>query len=269
VILKADEVREPKMQSFEQVKDKVREIYVRQHAEEKFAEMRDQLADLTYANPSSLQSAAKDMGLTIQDSELFTKEKPGKDISQYKKVRDAAFSNDVLNLQNNSDVIQISPELVAVIRVKSHLVSKLLPLADISGQIADKLKAQEADSRAEKYAQELKSKFENGGNPIDLTAQQNFIWTKLGYVGRYSTKVDSAVMDTAFRLPHPAEGKVVYGVIRLPGGYGVVAVRGVKDGYIDDKKLGVFSEQIQNSQGYLEYTLYKDSQVSKAKIKVN
>lgn len=269
VVLKVEDLREPKIESFDVVKDKVRESYIRQHAEEKFAEMRDQLADLTYANPTTLQTAANDLGLTIKSSELFTKEKPGKDISQYKKVRDAAFSNEVLNLQNNSDVIQINPETIAVVRMKSHLSSKLLPLADISGQIAEKLKSQEADTRAEKFAQELKAQLDKGGDPQKLVANEKFAWTKLGYIGRYSTKVDSAVMDTAFRLPRPVSNGVVYGVTRLPGGYGVVALRGVKDGSLDDKKLSVFSEQVQNSLGFLEYALYKDSQMAKAKIKVN
>lgn len=266
VLLKVINISEPKIQTFEQVQDKVREAYVRQHAEEKFAEMRDQLADLTYANPSSLQTAASDMGLTLKTSELFSKEKPGKDIAQYKKIRDAAFSNEVLNLQNNSDVIQINPENVAVIRVKSHINSKLIPLKDISSQIADKLRAEEADARALKFANDLKAKLEKGGDQLQSVEAEKFIWTKLGYIGRYSNKIDSAVMDTAFRLPHPAAGKVVYGVTRLPGGYGVVAVNAVKDGSLDDKKLNVFSEQIQNSLGFLEYALYKDSQMNKAKI---
>lgn len=269
MIVKALSVREPKIQSFDQVKDKVRESYVRQHAEEKFAEMRDQLADLTYANPSSLQSAAKDMGLTIQTSELFAKDKGGKDISQYKKIRDAAFSNEVLNLQNNSDVIQINPETYAVIHIKSHIPSKLLPLSDISGQITDKLKAQEADKKAKEFADNLQAKLQTGGDAAALVQAEHFTWNKLGYIGRYSTKIDSAVMDIAFRLPHPATGKVEYGVTRLPGGYGVVAVNGVREGTIDSKKQSVFAEQVQNSLGLLEYSLYKDSQLTKAKVKIN
>lgn len=268
VILKAVTLREPKIQSFEQVKDKVHESYVRQHAEEKFAELRDQLADLTYANPSSLQSAAKDMGLTIETSELFSKDKPGKDISQYKKIRDVAFGNEVLNLQNNSDVIQLNPETYAVLRIKSHVPSKLLPLKDISNQIADKLKAQEADRLAKQFAESLQSQLQRGGNPATLVQTQHFVWTKLGFIGRYSNKIDSAVMDIAFRLPHPATGKVTYGVTRLPAGYAVVAVNGVRDGAADSKKQTVFAEQVQNSMGLLEYSLYKDSQLSKAKVKI-
>ena len=68
------------------MKDKVKETYVHQHAEEKFAELREQLADFTYEHPDSLQFASKTLNLPIQTSELFTKEKSGNDISQYKKV---------------------------------------------------------------------------------------------------------------------------------------------------------------------------------------
>ena len=51
-----------------QSKDKVKETYIRQHAEEKFAELRDQLADLTYEHPDSLQLASTTLNLPIQTS---------------------------------------------------------------------------------------------------------------------------------------------------------------------------------------------------------
>lgn len=271
VILKAVDIKEPKIEAFEAVKDKVKDTYVRQHAEEKFAELRDQLADITYEHPDSLQSAAKTLNLPIKTSELFTRDKAGKDVSQYKKVRDVAFSNDVLNLQNNSDVIQLNPETAIVLRVKSHIASTLLPLTDISKQIEDKLKAQEAETRAAQLAEIFKNRLESGTNPTALAASYKFTWASAGYIGRYSTKVDSAILDKAFRLPNPMSepNKISYGITRLPNGYAVIALKGVKAGSVADKKqYAVFSEQVQNSEGLLEYELYKQSQASKAKIKV-
>lgn len=272
VILKAVEVREPTIESFDTVKNKVRETYIHQHAEEKFAELRDQLADLTYEHPDSLQFAAKSLGLSAKTSELFTRDKSGRDIAQYKKVRDTAFSNDVMNLQNNSDVIQLNPETVIVIRVKSHIASTLLPLKDISRQIGDKLKTEEAESRAAKFADDLRANLVTGADPQKTAAAYKLAWTKAGYLGRYATKVDSAILDAAFRLPHPSQDtqtKVAYGVTRLPSGYAIVAVKGVRAGESNDKQFSVFSEQVQNSQGYLEYVLYKNSQMQTAKIKLN
>lgn len=270
-IVKVVDINEPKIQDFDSVKDKVKETYIHQHAEEKFAEMRDRLADLTYEHPDSLQLASKSLGLNIQTSELFTKDKSGKDISQYKKVRDIAFSNDVINLQNNSDVIQLNPEIVIVLRIKSHIASKLLPLSDISKQIEDKLKAQESESQAAKFAKDLKAKLQAGANPQQLATENKLTWNKAGLIGRYSTKVDPAILDAAFSLPNPssAQNKVLYSFARLANGFAIIALKSVKEGTVaDQKQYAIFNEQVQNSEGLLEYELYKQSQVNKAKVEV-
>lgn len=270
-ILKAVDMQTPKIQAFEEVKDKVKDAYIHQHAEEKLAELREQLADAAYEHPDSLEFAAKSLGLSIKTSELFSKTKPGKDISQYKKVRDVAFSNDIINLQNNSDVIQVNPETMVVLRMKSHLASTLLPLSDVTKQIEEKLKAQEADIQAAKFANDLKVKLQAGANPQQLATTVHLTWNNVGMMGRYSNKVDSAILDLAFRLPQPSTAqRIVYGVTRLPNGYALVALKGIKNGDGADKKQNiVFSEQVQSSEGVLEYELYKRNQSDKAKIKIN
>jgi len=270
VLVKVIDIKEPKIQPLDAVRDKVKEAYIRQHAEEKFAELREQLADLTYEHPDSLQTAAKTLNLPIKTSELFSKDKSGSDISQHKKVRDVAFSNDVMNLQNNSDVIQLNPETVIVLRMKSHIPSTLIPLKDISRQIEDKLKTEEAEARAAKFAEDFKAKLQAGSDPVTLAASFNLTWNKTGNIGRYSKQVDSAILDTAFSLPAPIpnSGKATYGVTKLPNGYGIVALKSVKQGSLDKKQYAVFAEQVQNSEGLLEYELYKQSQKANAKIEV-
>ena len=42
-----------------------------------------------------------------------------------------------------------------VIRIKSHVASSLLPLSEVSKQIEDKLKVQEAKRRADKFAEDI------------------------------------------------------------------------------------------------------------------
>jgi len=270
VILKVIDLREPKIQDFDSVKTKANESYVRRRAEEKFAELRERLADVTYEHPDSLQTASKTLALPIKTSELFTKEKAGKDVSQYKKVRDIAFSNDVLNLQNNSDVIQINPETVIVLRAKSHIASTLLPLKDISKQIEDKLKYEEAIAQTEKFTNEMKARLESGDSQNALAQSQKLTWKEAGFLGRYSTKVDTAILDLAFRLPDPStKVKTTYGVTRLQNGYAIVSLRAVKKGVVEDKKqYSIFAEQVQNSEGLLEYELYKRSQINQAKINI-
>ncbi len=273
-ILQVTAVQASKMQTFEAVKPKVLDAYVHQHAEEKFAELRDELADVTYEHPESLQSAAKLLSLPIKTSEVFGREKAGKDISQYKKVRDMAFSNDVMELQNNSDVIQINPETVIVIRIKSHVASTLLPLSNVSQQITDKLKNQAYDARAEQFATQLRAKLAaKDANPTQILAEQKLAWKQAGLLARYSNKIDNAILDLAFRMPNPAtmnQDKPTFGVTRIPNGYAVVMLKQVKKGMPrDEKQYSVFAEQIQQSDAMLEYELYKQSQVAAAKIVIN
>lgn len=269
-IIKALDVKQPKIDNFEAVKDKVRDAYVHQHAEDKFADLRDQLADLTYEHPDSLAVASQTLSLPVKTSGFFTRDKAGSDLAFTQKVRDAAFSNDVLNLQTNSDVIQLNPETVMVLRVKTHLPSALLPVDDVSKQITEKLKLKEAESMANKFATDLLANLQSGSDPLKLMASYQLSWNRVGNIGRYSTKVDSAVLDAAFRLPRPSNDKLSYGITRLPNGYALVAVLGVKDGELTTAKENiVFSDQVQNSMGFLEYTLYRQSQQKQAKIKVS
>lgn len=262
----------PVIADYASVKDKVRATYIRQHAEEKFAQAKDQLSDITYEHPESLQLASKTLNLPIVSSELFSKNKTGGGVLQSAKVRDAAFSNDVLNLQNNSDVIPLDPDTFIVMHVKSHVPSSLMTLNMVTAKITEKLKLQEAEARAQQFMKSIVTKLQSGEDAQQVAATNKFTWHKVGYIGRYSTKVDSAILDTAFRLPNPtiAGSRVIYGATRLPnGGYALVALHSIKQGTVaDQKQATVFAEQVQNSDGLLEYELYKQSVGKKAKVKM-
>ncbi|HEX4044800.1 MAG TPA: SurA N-terminal domain-containing protein, partial [Gammaproteobacteria bacterium] len=59
-------------QPFNTVQDKVKTAYQQQQAQEKFAMLREQLANITYEHPDSLQFAATQLKLPIQTSKMFS-----------------------------------------------------------------------------------------------------------------------------------------------------------------------------------------------------
>ena len=203
----------PTVLAFDTVKDKVKTAYIRQRAEEQFADLREKLADYTYEHPSTLDYAASKLNLPIKTSSLFSANKSGTDISKYAKIRQVAFSNDVLNSQNNSDVIQLNPETLVVLRINTHVPAKLLPLIEVSNQIESQLKNGEAVAQTEKLAEDLRSKLEAGANPELLATLNKLSWNSVGFIGRYSNQADPAILDAAFRLPRPdAKHVVSYGL---------------------------------------------------------
>lgn len=270
IVLRAKEVKEPKALPFEKVKDKVKQAYVRQKAEEKFADTRDKLASNTYEHPDSLQSAASALSLPIKTTGSFTKDSGGKDISSNQKVRDAAFSNDVLNLKNNSDLIQLDNDSVVVVRIKQHTPNALLPLKTVEKQIIDKLRAQEADAAAMRLATEIKDKLAKGATIDQINVEYHLSWNNTGFIGRHDNKVDTAILNEAFAMPRPENQKLSYSTVKVPSGYAIIALNAVKDGVLSSKPedVNAFEEQTQSTQGLLEYELYKDSLVKNAKIEI-
>lgn len=271
VILKANQIQAPQAERFELVKDKVKSALVRQQAEEKFASMRDKLANSTYEHPESLQAAAQSLGLQIKSSAMFTKAKGDKDISSYPQVREVAFSNDVLNVKNNSDLIQLGPDKAIVLRVKTYSPATTLALSVVENQIVEKLKAEEAEQLTLQLAKNIQQKLSQGVSPDQLAQQYNFNWTSTGFIGRHVTKVDSAILNEAFSMPKPKQADHAnYSIAKVPAGYAVIALNDVRNGALSDKKdqYDMFSEQIQNAQGMFEYELYKLSLEKQSKIKI-
>lgn len=255
------------VQPFAKVKDQVKAAVARQQAMEKFADLREKLANITYEHPESLQPAADALGLKIINSGIFTQAKGGSDITSNKNVRDTAFSHDVLSAQNNSDVVQVGPESAIVLRVKSHFPAAVLPIDAVQKQIQNKLIAREQEAQAQKAAQEIEQKLRADTSPDKVAQQYSFAWRNTGMVERNSNRVNPAILYAAFRLPQ--NGKSVYSAVKLPDGYAVVTVAKVENGQVGAKdQYDVFAEQVQNTQGLLEYELYKDSLMKKAKITV-
>lgn len=265
LLVKVDAIKQAEVQPYEQVVDKVKAALTRQKAEEKFAELKEKLANVSYESPESLDKSSKALGLPVKSSVTFTAEKGGTDISSSPKVREAAFSADVLTSQNNSDVIQVNPDTVVVLRIKSHVPASTLSVDAVKSQIGDTLRAKKADEQAAKVAHDIQVKLQQGASVQQIQQDYHTTWMSLGYIGRYSTKVDSAILYSAFRMPKPTN-QPSYAAVKMANGYAVVAVNAVRDGVVKQDQYDVFAEQVQSSEGALEYKLYETSLNRNAKV---
>jgi peptidyl-prolyl cis-trans isomerase D len=253
----------------EEVKNKVKEELIHQRAEEKFAELKEKLTNITYEHPDSLQLAATTLNLPIHTTGLFAKEEGNKDeISMNNNVREVAFGNDVLNLRNNSDVIQLDSNSVIVLRVKSHQPAAQLPLQSVKAQIIEQFKANEIDIKTANLADEITKKLQSGRLSAEQAAgQYHLAWIDSGLISRHSTKINSAILEAAFAMPKPKKELFSYTVIKISNGYVIIQLKDIQNGALSTKSdPAVFAEQAQNAQGVMEYELYKQSLIRQAKI---
>ncbi|MBU1926294.1 MAG: SurA N-terminal domain-containing protein, partial [Gammaproteobacteria bacterium] len=129
-----------KIRPFAEVKDNVSKAYRQQQAEQQFSNLNDELANQTYEDPDTLNTAAKKLALTIQSTDLFTKEGEHKGLTKNPQIVQAAFSEDVLMQHNNSDPINLGNNSVIVLRIKKHRPSAVKAFDQVEAQIMTHLK---------------------------------------------------------------------------------------------------------------------------------
>lgn len=272
-IVKLLDVEKPQVKPFAEVRSQVSKAFAQQQAEQVFADNSEKLSNLTYANPGSLDVAAKTLGLQVKTSALFDKNGGKDDVTANPKIIAAAFSAVVLG-GNNSDVIELNPDRLIVLRVKQHVPAALKPFESVRAQVVQQLKDKAAQQKAESLGQQLLAQLQQGAATQPLLQKNGLQWKVAKEVSRYSTQAPAAVVNLAFRTPRPADdAHPAANGLQLPNGdYAVVKIMAVHDGAINDpagSQKRIYREELQNDRGQLDYALYVKQQLSGAKIVIN
>lgn len=237
-----------------------------------FSRLREKLANLSYEHPDSLDAVVKNLGLTIQSTPLFTKNQGGQDIvSSSEKVREAAFTPDIIDSGSNSDVIDLDPSTSIVFRLKEHLPSRVLPLADVRSKVSDTLNTLAVDKKLRELAAAIVADLQTGKLSLDAASNNyHLTWATQGLVFRNDSKIPPDILNLAFSLPHPSVNKPIFGQNKTDSGYAVISLKDVKESTVSDKSQDFkrMEDTISQSFADLEYDLYQSALVSKAKIKI-
>jgi len=270
-IIKLLGVKKARVQPFDEVKTQVESALLDRQAEQIFSEDSDKLQNLTYANPESLEVAARALNLEIQSTNLFGRNGTKSGITSHPKVVAAAFSHDVLFQGNNSDLIQIDPNSVVVLRIKEHKPSAILPLADVESTIQMKLRNSIAQKEAESQGEMVLSQLQNHKMSLaEISKKYSLSLQSEKNAGRYDTKVDAAILNQAFKMPYPSSTK---GMVLPSGDFAIISLNAVHQGEFDKDKMDiqsrVFKEELESNYGHLDYQFYVRDLMKKSKIKFN
>lgn len=248
-IIKLTDIRGGETKPFAKVKDQIRKDIQNEQAEQKFYDMAEQLENLTYEHPESLQLAADALGLPIKVSDYFSR-KGGQGIAANPKVVTAAFADDVLLKGNNSASVELARNHFVVMRIKDHQPEAVRPLDEVKQQITSTLKHEKALSAVEKKAAELLAEVRGGAAAAKLAENKRVTWTKESALKRDAEKVDRAILQQAFSLPKPGDNIVSSSVALASGDQAVIVLSKVVDGdpaKADDKQRAEVRAQLQRA----------------------
>lgn len=235
-----------------------------------FYDLSEHLASTAYENPDSLGAVVDALALKVQATDFFTRGE-GKGIAENKKVREIAFSSLVLEQGSNSDVIEISPTYVVVLRINEHVPAAPIPLEQVSAKIEALLKTQAAHKQATAAALEVKAKIE-AGEPVESLVTERINMQIVSALKRDDmTKVsDPMILFSAFKMTSADNAKVsVKEVELMKGGVALVVLNKVNmpetvsQAQLDQVKSEVLREKATRDFSSAVYAIQKDADIDK------
>jgi peptidyl-prolyl cis-trans isomerase D len=192
-IIRLGEVRGGATKPFEEVRAGIEADLKRGIAQKRFAEMAEQLSNMAYEQSDSLAPAAEKLNLKVQQSPWITRTPvPGSPLGSEKFLR-AAFSEDVLKNNRNSEVVEVAPGTLMVARLLEHKPTTLKPFQEVQAEIRRRLIDEESRKLALAEGREKLEKLRKGEDA-------GISWGKPVVVGRNAPgTLGEAAFKEAFR----------------------------------------------------------------------
>lgn len=255
--------------TFEESKAGILDQLKRSEAESQFGAKLEKLKDLAY-NADSLADVAKELGLTAQNTGLFSKT-GGKDLTANNAVVTAAFSAEVLEQGNASEVIELEPSRVLVLKKTDRKPAQLQPLETVKEQITAVVRAEKVQALLAQQAQGVIAALNSGASLADQAKALGLEVKAAVGVTRSDTATDRDVLQYAFSLASPAANKPVSGSVRTAkGDHAVVVLSAVALGSEDKipaEQRAAIATQLANITGEYDFKSFQSHLEEVAKIK--
>lgn len=269
VIAKLVATRAQQQKSFKEVESQIKQTLVQQQVAEQFANISDQLSNLSYTNPDSLEPAAKATGLSIQQTDWLTRN-VNKGLFADPKLLSAAFNKDVLQGDNSNPISLQNGDLV-VLRIAQHQPARVPPLQQIHSQVEQTYLQQTQLDKAKQLAKVIAADLTHANNAAEVAKKYHLSWQiQSNLVAPTSKSSQPTLAETAFELARSAPQNVT--TVQMPDHKIVVmkllAVHQPNLKQAQVSELQQINQQLAYAMGQVDYSLYALDAVKNAKIKI-
>lgn len=185
-------------------------------AQEELDAALDELNRLAYES-GDLQVISEQFSTPIKTTDLFARN-GGSGIAADNVVVQAAFSDPVLQEGLNSDVLELADGKLAVVHLNQHEEARDRDFSEVKAQISSALELDKAKQVAKDKAQEIVDKIRSGESTDTLAEQYGLTWKKVEQATRQSSDLSRSVINTAFTMAKPLEGKPQVEIASQPNG---------------------------------------------------
>ncbi|BCL75711.1 peptidylprolyl isomerase [Jeongeupia sp. HS-3] len=256
-VIKLEDVRS---RTLAELKPEIEQKLRQQKAQAAFQNQLEKFNEVVYQQGSSLQPAADQFKLQVQQSDWVTR-KGAKDAQlNNPKLAEAVFSDDVLKGKHNTEAIEVAPGTVVSARVIEHKPAEVPPLATVAADLSAKLKQEKA----------LKLALEDGAKKLAALQKGEAVageWQPAGELNRGEQRgIDAQTLNAVFRAP--ADKLPAYVGSAVPGqGYVLYRVeKSTPAPQLDAQMLQRMRDGLAQTYGQVEIASYIDSLRKSAKV---
>jgi peptidyl-prolyl cis-trans isomerase D len=262
-LIQLNSIEGGKTRPFDEVKAELEDEIKTQRAENQIYDLIETVSNLAYEQPDSLLPAADQLGLKLQTSDWFSRFS-GQGIAAEPKVRQQAFSDEVLQKGLNSEGIELDKNRIVFIRLNEHRPSQQQPLEEVRDLVLEDLRRSKMRELATTTGREALAALKNGESLEELAGKWNAKITDRGFVARDQADIDASVRNLAFSMPKPDQGLVYDGLVLAGGEYVVVELSAVmsNDANVDEKAL----EGLKTAEAAAEYRSTVNLITSRAEV---
>jgi peptidyl-prolyl cis-trans isomerase D len=230
----------------------------------------EDLKDLTF-NAEDLEGPATELGLTVARAEGVTRS-GDEGLFANNALLTAAFSEDVLQAGNNSEVIELGESRFVVLRVHAHHAPQVSPLEVVRDQIVAQISDQAARMAVAAEARRGLEELRSGAGAEQFALESGYEWqVELG-AERGSAVVPPEVLRRAFELPAPEQGASASDFVMTAAGDALVfeVVRVTTGDYrsLAETRQQMLQRQVSGEYGGLVDTEFQQGLRSNADISV-
>ena len=274
-VIKLEEVEAGHERSFEDARAEIEAEYRKEQSESLFYEQSQKLGDLAFESLTELDSVAKALDLPLKTATGFTRDGGSPELPPNPEIVEAVFSEDVLELGQNSPLIAADEDRAIVLRVTKHVPAEPRPLAEVRDQIISRIKTQAARDAAAAKGADAVARLEKGESWDDVVKALELNAVGARFVTRQDSIAPPAVVRAVFDVP---SGQIsrdqphFAGTVTEDGNYAVFGVMDVRDADPSVEAPDARSSRarlVARQMGNEEFSAYLEEAVRNAKIVKN
>jgi len=231
-LVKLIEVRAQDAPGFEEMRGEIETALQRRDAEPKFVERSEQLADLSF-NSDGLAEAAKALELEIKVSPAVGR-RGVEGLFADARVIAAAFSKDVLEDKQNSELIELDAEHALVLRLQEHKPSRQLELAEVEEQIRTLLVESMVREKLKADGEQILAAMKAGQSVEDIAVAAGHEWQVVLKHRRGAPELAAEISDAVFTTAREADGRARASIVLAGGDVVVFETANFEQGRLED-----------------------------------